>query len=156
MAKTPFKLKSGNSIPFKKMGSSPAKQAIGGGAGEAIEHHKKYKNRTTKTGPKTNTQTGTKLGPQDKYGSKSTAGKDKFIKQSGGRKVVKGGGHFSPKSVRKAAMKVGGKTAKALGGRVLGVAGMMMATSATATQPGTGTHGGKKQTTYNPKTGKYE
>jgi hypothetical protein len=29
-------------------------------------------------------------------------------------------------------------------------------TTAQATQPGTGTHGGKKQTTYNPKTGKYE
>ena len=26
MAKTPFKLKSGSNIPFKKMGSSPAKQ----------------------------------------------------------------------------------------------------------------------------------
>jgi len=29
-------------------------------------------------------------------------------------------------------------------------------TTAQATQPGTGAHGGKKQTTYNPKTGKYE
>ena len=29
-------------------------------------------------------------------------------------------------------------------------------TTAQATQPGTGTHGGKKQTTYNPKTGKYK
>jgi len=129
-----FKQRS-SGLPFKEMGSSPAKQTIGGGAGEAIEHHKKYKKRTTKTGPKTNTQTGTKLGPKDKYGSKSTAGKDKFIKQSGGRKVVKGGGHFSPKNVRKAAMKVGGKIAKALGGRVLGVAGMMMATSSKADQP---------------------
>ena len=129
-----FKQRS-SGLPFKEMGSSPAKQAIGGGAGEAIEHHKKYKKGTIKTGTKTNTQTGTKLGPKDKYGSKSTAGKDKFIKQSGGRKVVKGGGHFSPKSVRKAAMKVGGKIAKALGGRVLGVAGMMMATSSKADQP---------------------
>ena len=32
-------------------------------------------------------------------------------------------------------MKVGGKIAKALGGRVLGVAGMMMATSSKADQP---------------------
>ena len=39
----PFKLRSGNTTPFKQMGSSPLKQAIGGGAGEAIEHWKKYK-----------------------------------------------------------------------------------------------------------------
>ena len=90
MAKTPFKLKSGNSIPFKKMGSSPAKQAIGGGPGEALEHYKEYKKKTTKTGPK---------------------------------------------SVRKAAMKAGGKITKALGSRALGVAGMMMATSSKADQP---------------------
>ena len=53
-----FTLKSGNKTSFKQMGSSPAKdykkgyygegksspakQAIGGGAGEAIKHHKKY------------------------------------------------------------------------------------------------------------------
>ena len=33
-----FTLKSGNATPFKQMGSSPVKQAIGGGAGEAIDH----------------------------------------------------------------------------------------------------------------------
>ena len=43
MAKKSFKLKSGNTTPFKKMGSSPAKQAIGGGPGEAVDHWKKYK-----------------------------------------------------------------------------------------------------------------
>ena len=48
------------------------------------------------------------------------------------------------------------KAGKILGGKTLGVAGMMTAKSATATQPGTGTHGGKKQTKYNPKTGKYD
>ena len=40
---TPFKLKSGNASAFKNLGSSPAKQAIGGGPGEAVEHHRKYK-----------------------------------------------------------------------------------------------------------------
>jgi uncharacterized protein YaaW (UPF0174 family) len=43
MAKKSFKLKSGNATPFKKMGSSPLKQAIGGGPGEAVYHWKKYK-----------------------------------------------------------------------------------------------------------------
>jgi len=43
MAKKSFKLKSGNTTPFKKMGSSPVKQVMGGGPGEAVEHWKKYK-----------------------------------------------------------------------------------------------------------------
>ncbi len=38
-----FNLKSGNATPFKQMGSSPAKQSIGGDAGEAVDHWKKYK-----------------------------------------------------------------------------------------------------------------
>ena len=37
-----YKQKS-SGLPFKELGSSPAKQAVGGGAGEAIEHHRKYK-----------------------------------------------------------------------------------------------------------------
>ena len=49
-----------------------------------------------------------------------------------------------------------GKSSKFLGGKALGVLGMLGATSASADQPGTGKHGGKKQTKYNPKTGKYE
>ena len=60
------------------------------------------------------------------------------------------------KHVKVTAKKVGKKVIKGVGGKALGVAGMLGATSATATQPGTGKHGGKKQTTYNPKTGKYE
>ena len=43
MAKTPFKLKSGNSISFKDLGTSPVKQKPGGSVGEALDHHKKYK-----------------------------------------------------------------------------------------------------------------
>ena len=49
-----------------------------------------------------------------------------------------------------------GKSSTFLGGKALGVIGMLGATSASADQPGTGKHGGKKQTKYNPKTGKYE
>ena len=48
------------------------------------------------------------------------------------------------------------KFGKIVGGKTLGVAGMLMGKTASADQPGTGTHGGKKQTYYNPKTGKYE
>ena len=41
-------------------------------------------------------------------------------------------------------------------GTVLTAADLLTSKSATAAQPGTGTHGGKRQTKYNPKTGKYE
>lgn len=46
--------------------------------------------------------------------------------------------------------------AKSAGKRALGFAGMLMGKTASADQPGTGKHGGKKMTKYNPKTGKYE
>ena len=42
---------------------------------------------------------------------------------------------------------------KAAGKRSLGFAGMLMCKTASADQPGTGKHGGKKMTKYNPKTG---
>ena len=42
---------------------------------------------------------------------------------------------------------------KAAGKRSLGILGMLTSTSASADQPGTGKHGGKKMTKYNPKTG---
>tara|TARA_R100000687_G_C6373749_1_gene129209 strand:+ start:120 stop:629 length:510 start_codon:yes stop_codon:yes gene_type:complete len=45
--KSGFKLKSGNTAPFKQMGSSPLKQDYH----EALEHHKKYiKAKTSKVG----------------------------------------------------------------------------------------------------------
>ena len=45
---------------------------------------------------------------------------------------------------------------KAAGKRSLGILGMLTSTSASADQPGTGKHGGKKVKKYNPKTGRYE
>ena len=90
-----FKQRS-SGLPFKEMGSSPAKQAIGGGAGEAIEHHKKYK------------------------ATKSTM--PKGFNMSGSSKAGKFG---------KVVSKVFGK----VGGKALGVGGMMMATSSKADQP---------------------
>ena len=62
----------------------------------------------------------------------------------------------TPEHLAKGGKQIIKKAGKFLGGKTLGVVGMLGATSAKATQPGTGTHGGKKQTKYNPKTGKYE
>ena len=46
-----YKMKRGNSaVPFKELGSSPAKQAIGGGPGEAVEHYDKWKKSKSATG----------------------------------------------------------------------------------------------------------
>ena len=45
-----YQMKRGNSaVPFKELGSSPAKQAIGGDAGEVIDHWKKYKAQKDQT-----------------------------------------------------------------------------------------------------------
>ena len=49
MAKTPFKLRSSNTTPFKQMGSSPLKQDYT----EALEHHKEYKATKASIHPKT-------------------------------------------------------------------------------------------------------
>lgn len=56
----PYKLKSGNTTPFKMMGSSPLKQAIGGGAGEAVSHWLEWKEKAKKTIKKV-VKKGTKL-----------------------------------------------------------------------------------------------
>ena len=103
-----FKLKSGNSIPFKQMGSSPFKQAIGGGAGEALTHWEKFKK-----------------------GAKTVVKKGKKV----AKKVVKTGVKRNP---------------------YVTVASMLFGKSASATQPGTGKHGGTKTKTYDPKTGTYK
>ena len=103
-----FKLKSGNSIPFKQMGSSPFKQTIGGGAGEALTHWEKFKK-----------------------GAKTVVKKGKKV----AKKVVKTGVKRNP---------------------YVTVASMLFGKSASATQPGTGKHGGTKTKTYDPKTGTYK
>jgi len=107
-----FTLKSGNTTSFKKMGSSPAKQAIGGDAGEAIDHWNKYK-RTKKV--KANTM------PKNF----NMTDKDTWVEKS--KKLLK--------KSKKVAKKVGKKVIKGIGGKTLGVAGMMMATSSKADQP---------------------
>jgi len=92
---TPFKLKSGNASAFKNLGSSPDKQKqsytksnfnfTGDSASTTPKYNMKSKGNFKFTGPKTNTQTGTNIGPSDKYGKIGQVGKDKFIKNSGGR-----------------------------------------------------------------------
>ena len=60
------------------------------------------------------------------------------------------------KMLKQVGKKVGKKVIKGIGGKTLGVAGMMIAKSASADQPGTGKHGGTKTKTYDPKTGTYK
>ena len=86
---------------------------------EVGDHHKVTKGLEAGKPPKKaivtkTTQTGTKTnaGPSDRYSNKSARGKAKFIEQSGGRKVTKGGGHHSPKSVLDVANKSKGKAGK--------------------------------------------
>ena len=52
MAKTPFKLKSGNSISFKDLGTSPVKQKPGGSVGEVLKSWEEFKKKAVKTGKK--------------------------------------------------------------------------------------------------------
>ena len=122
-----------------KMKGSPMQRNFGVGS--------PVKQKMIRTGPRINTQTGTTIGPSDRYGFRSEKGRVSFIGQSGGRTITKGGGHFSPKDIRKAATgstKFLSKLGKFFGGKTLGVLGMLGSTSASADQPGTGTHGGKK------------
>jgi len=58
------------------------------------------------------------------------------------------------KKVLKTGIETAGKTAKFI--PALNLLMNLTSKSATATQPGTGTHGGTKTGTYNPKTNKYE
>ena len=106
----------------RNFGISPIKQAVGGGAGEAIEHHKKYKANKPKWDP-TKRQGGDWIKEARKQKAAST--KDVFHEHV---KIVKSRG----KSLVKKGLK---KAGKFLGGKALGVAGMMMATSSKADQP---------------------
>jgi len=144
-----YNLKTGETIKNKKPKGppksppkkpAPTKQAIGGGAGEAIEHHKKYK------ASKANTATGgdpkleklkakrianTKAGKIIKFGEGSNIIADKGpidpwsseVKKA--KKVVKKGA--------KVAKKVAGKVAKFAGNKALGVLGFMGAGTLSAT-----------------------
>ena len=77
---------------------------------------------------------------KEKFNSNNKATK-KLAKQKFGKGIVEKGLKQIPK----------------VASRFLNVAGVMLGSTktATATQPGTGAHGGKKVKKYNPKTGTY-
>ena len=160
MAKAPFKLRSGNASAFKNLGSSPAKQANAPyfDISKAPVHpdggvHPSYNPSKTTKAPKNFNTTGSKASTTPTWDPTKRQDVTKYVK---GTKAYKAANPSTLSKVSKVGKKVLKKGLKFLGGKALGVAGMLSATSATATQPGAGTHGGKKQTTYNPKTGKYE
>lgn len=151
--KSAFYLRSGNTTPFKQMGSSPLKQ---GGLPKDFN----IKGSPSTTPGYSTTKAAKHKQNFAKFQAQKQKGKQfvKNLKIKGDlvskkpastlQKVIKAFKN-TPKQFAKQA-------GKFIGGKTLGVAGMMMAKSASADQPGTGTHGGKKQTKYNSKSGKYE
>jgi hypothetical protein len=150
-----FQLKSGNKPPFEQMGSSPVKQAIGGGPGEAIEHWKKYQ-KAKKPG------TISAVSKEITRVAKGGKPKVELIKEAAKKTTTKAVKKTTTKAAKIAAKKSFDKwmlgIIKKGGTRAMGTVGAYFGSmkAATATQPGTGKHGGKKTGKYNPKTGKYE
>jgi len=83
---------------------------------------------------------------------------DHWVKYKKNKEAVKKVLSTNLKSAGKQLKNVGKKIVKGASKKLplISIASMLMGKTASADQPGTGTHGGKKQTYYNPKTGKYE
>ena len=123
--KTPFKLKSGNTTPFKQMGSSPLK-----GKWYTVD-----KGSTSSDFGRTWKKKG------------SLTNKQKIVKELRARVPHKYHHSISNISSKgKELIKKYKGASKGLGGKVLGTLGFFLGSTgeATATQPGTGTHGGTK------------
>jgi hypothetical protein len=206
-----FTLKSGNSTPFKMMGSSPAKQKETIDMSQPAENRVSKKNLINKgkphnnwgrpgydsvtgkkdvvktTSPKNfNTKGSSKAGKFTKVAKidhvgrttdlihknemkaadlkKSRATKIKKVKGKTVKiskkdvlsQMKKAGSKLKYSDVEKAlktSIKAAGKTAKFIPG--LNLLMNLTSKSATATQPGTGKHGGTKTKTYDPTTGTY-
>jgi hypothetical protein len=139
-----FNLKSGNKSPFKQMGSSPLKQ-------DYVKdiYHEKF-------------NPSGKIGKPKKIGTISDVSKEITRVAKGGKVKADLIKEAAKKSSKKAAKKSFDKwmlgIIKKGGTRAMGTVGAYFGSmkAATATQPGTGKHGGKKTGKYNPKTGKYE
>jgi hypothetical protein len=120
-----FKLKSGNASSFKDMGSSPAKQKPGGIKGEAIDHWNKYRAKAIKTHDaainKLSTDPKTRNLPAKEFDALLDKTSKKYSKPL--------------QNIKKAGLKGLKKAGKFLGGKTLGVAGMMMGTTSKADQP---------------------
>ena len=142
-----FKLKSGNTSAFKMMGSSPAKQKDFNKTGIKASTTPGYS--STKA-DKVNTATGgdpkleklkakrianTKAGKIIKFGEGSNIIADTKGAKSKLPKNFNATGTSKAGKLAKVAKKVVGKAGKFLGGKTLGVAGMLMATSSKADQP---------------------
>ena len=142
--KSSFYLKSGNTTSFKQMGSSPLKQ-------DYVKdiYHKKF-------------NPSGKIGRPKKVGTISDVSKEITRVAKGGKVKADLIKEAAKKSAKKAAKKSFDKwmlgIIKKGGTRAMGTIGAYFSSMSTAkaTQPGTGKHGGKKTGTYNPETGKYE
>ena len=118
-----------SSGPFKMMGSSPAKQKtnpkISLGMGKEADANLSKKVNTGKP-----TSFNTKGGKTTTPGYSTTKGANKGLPKNFNTTGTSKAGKLA-----KVAKKVIGKAGKFLGGKTLGVAGMMMATSSKADQP---------------------
>ena len=131
-----FKLKSGNTSAFKMMGSSPAKINDGPNLSPKLLKLKAERVAASNAGKIIKFGEGSNIIPDandsvsknfNTKGNKSTVGKTPGHSTTKMAKVAKKAG--------KVAKKVAGKAGKFLGGKALGVAGMLMATSSKADQP---------------------
>ena len=123
--KTPFKLRSGNKSSFKDMGSSPVKQKPGGMKGEAVDHWNKYRAKAIKAHDDAISRLSTNPKTQNLPAKEFDALLDKTSKK-----------YSKPlQNIKKVGLKGLKKAGKFLGGKALGIAGMMMATSSKADQP---------------------
>ena len=149
MAGTPFKMKG-----FSGFGNSPVKQT---GSIDFWNQPSRQSDIIHKA-EKGIGKTADALGKEVKKVKGKTVTISKKAAMDQAKKVGSKASWKNIKKVLKTGIKTAGKTAKFVPGvgAAVTAAQMMTAKSATATQPGTGKHGGKKQTKYNPKTGKYE
>jgi len=146
-----FKLRSGNTTPFKQMGSSPMKQKTGtidfwnqpSRQSDVIHKAEKGIGKTTDA-----------LSKEVKKVKGKTVTISKKAAMDQAKKVGSKANWKNIKKVLKTSIETAGKTAKFI--PALNLVMNLTSKSATATQPGTGTHGGTKTGTYNPKTNKYE
>ena len=133
-----FKLKSGNTTPFKQMGSSPTKQAIGGGAGEAVDHWKKYK--VDKAVDKLLTNKNISKVDFERKLAKITKTVNPYPKSKS--TILK----RTSKAFKNTVKQYAKRAIKGIGGKASTTIGMYIGSMGTAkaTQPGTGGHGGTK------------
>ena len=141
--KSPFTMRSGNTTPFKMMGSSPLKQSYPSSAQKGSYGPTGTLDEVKRIASKKAAEA-TKAANAKKYGMESV---NKEI-----TRIAKGG---KPKAelLKKTKDVVSKKPAgfikklyRGLGGKLFGVAGTVLGATKTASadQPGTGAHGGKK------------